>query len=144
CSGAGAACGNRPPPRFGGDLERVRVDDDAGAARVEDAAGAAFALDEVDDAPHARDGFAGGGAEPADGAPVRADAGGRQELVEPLHLALPPHTFALLEPAVAGQAIGRVEQSRGHTGFRAVRVRRDGEADERHGWWGGRWVNGSS
>jgi hypothetical protein len=67
----------RVPPRFGGDLERVRVDDDAGAARVEDADGDAFALDEVDEAPHARDRFAGVGAEPADGAPVPADASGR-------------------------------------------------------------------
>ena len=103
----------------------------AGAA--EDAHRDAFAFDDVDDAPDARDGFARVASEPADGSPGRQGARGREELVEPRHLLLEPQTFPFLEPAISDQPIRGVEQARRDVRLDADFVRGDGEADERHG-----------
>ena len=123
----------RVAPRNGSDLKRIRVHDLARPARAIDPHRDAFAFDDVDDAPDARDGFARVTAKPADGTPGRERARGREKPVEPLHLVLEPQTFPFLEPAISDQPIRGVEQARRDVRLDADFVRGNCEADERHG-----------
>src|SRR6266540_2512273 len=120
----------RVAPRYRGDLEVVAVDDDARADRAVDAHGDTLALDQVDDAPDARQRLAGVIAEPTHGAPVPQRARRRQVVVEPGHLVLEPQALALFEPTGASQTVRGVEDARGRSPLRPDIVRRNCKPDE--------------